>query len=131
MLLQQIIHGKNDHTEFMQLQTKLLTLNSRASRLVSLLTSHNSVDSEARATFQDSLTNVEAKIDDVSKQMDEFLASKPSVTPAPSSSSALPVPAPSASASASTLSTDTSAAAGGGTSSASLDEVRKELNPTE
>ena len=105
--MKQVIEGRNDYTIYSHMETKLFSLHSRASRLVTLLTNY-SVDDDKRKEFHESYAKVEAEIDAVRKQMDDFQAMKRSAT----------TPA------ASSLSTSSA-------SSTNLDDVTRALNPME
>jgi len=101
-LLEKMIQGKNDYTELMVVQTKLMTLTSRSQRLISLMNQYPPT-SETHLTFAANLESVEAQIKVATDEMDKIFESKPSAADASKTTS----------------------------NSNGLDDVRKELNPME
>ena len=74
-LLEQMINGKNDYTELMAVQTKLMTLTSRSQRLISLMHQYPPT-SETHLTFAANLESVEAQIKATTEEMDKLFESK-------------------------------------------------------
>ncbi len=130
-LLKQIIEGRNDYSEFAALETKLIMLTSRADRLVKLLTVSTNLPPNTAQEYHSQLKEIEARIEAVTKQMDEFNARKAAAAATPSSnvaSSSTRVTAESSS-SASASTSASVAQAENGEQQRNLDDVARVLNP--
>ena len=130
-LLKQIIEGRNDYSEFAALETKLIMLTSRADRLVKLLTVSTNLPPNTAQEYHSQLKEVEARIEAVTKQMDEFNARKADAAATPSSnvaSSSTRVTAESSSSTSASTSASV-AQAENGEQQRNLDDVARVLNP--
>lgn len=69
-LLQQVVEGRNEHSDRSLLEAKLITLSSRANRLTKLI-GNFSVADPLRQEFMDSYKAVEKEIDGIMKEIDK------------------------------------------------------------